>query len=147
MLREEKIAAILSFYASGGGTTVRKLGGKYGYSFGTVAKLIRKGNKERAKLALLSSAQAAMSAGHDLPVDVKLLQEELRKAQLKISLLEAMIDISDEEHGTDIRKNWYQAIMRVEQSGGGRASPFFVHCLVTPAGLIISAGSPASGSR
>jgi hypothetical protein len=39
-----------------------------------------------------------------MPGTVEELQEALRLSQLKVELLEAMIDISDEQFGTDIRK-------------------------------------------
>jgi hypothetical protein len=39
-----------------------------------------------------------------MPADIKELQEALRLSRLKVDLLEAMIDISDEQFGTDIRK-------------------------------------------
>ena len=39
-----------------------------------------------------------------MPTDVKELQEALRMARLHIELLEATIDIADEQLGTDIRK-------------------------------------------
>lgn len=39
-----------------------------------------------------------------LPSDVKQLQEELRKARLHNKLLNAMIDIAEEQLNVDIRK-------------------------------------------
>ena len=103
MLKEEKRAAIIAEYAEGG-TTVRKLGAKYGYSYGGVARMIRKGKKEQARSAQIKTMATASKPGEELPSDVKALQAELYKARLQISLLEAMIDISDEQYGTDIRK-------------------------------------------
>ena len=40
----------------------------------------------------------------EIPDDVESLQEALRLAQVKIALLEATIDIADEQLGTNIRK-------------------------------------------
>jgi hypothetical protein len=40
----------------------------------------------------------------DLPDDVNTLKEELRKAKLKIELLDTVIDIASKELGVDIRK-------------------------------------------
>jgi hypothetical protein len=60
----------------------------------------KKGKSKKA----LSEAEKLPKPGKEMPTDVKELQEALYNAQLHISLLEAMIDISDEQYGTDIRK-------------------------------------------
>jgi hypothetical protein len=55
------------------------------------------------KRAMLEVSKA--SKGKDgMPTGVKELQEALRMARLHIRLLEATIDISDEQFGTNIRK-------------------------------------------
>jgi hypothetical protein len=40
----------------------------------------------------------------ELPEDVRLLQDQLRMANLKNQLLEAMLDIGKEQYGLDLRK-------------------------------------------
>lgn len=40
----------------------------------------------------------------ELPEDVCLLQDQLRMANLKNQLLEAMLDIGKEQYGLDLRK-------------------------------------------
>jgi hypothetical protein len=66
--------------------------------------MIRRDKKEKNKLQLLQTSKLAIKEKEDVPTDIKLLQEELRMSRLQICLLEAMIDISDEQFGTDIRK-------------------------------------------
>jgi hypothetical protein len=39
-----------------------------------------------------------------MPTDVAWLQEELRMSRIRVLLLEATIDISDEQFGTNMRK-------------------------------------------
>jgi hypothetical protein len=42
----------------------------------------------------------------ELPKDVKLLQDALRKSQLKSELLEEMLKLSEEHTGIDLRKKF-----------------------------------------
>jgi hypothetical protein len=62
------------------------------------------GKKEKKKLELLQALKLAVKEKEKMPTDVKQLQKALRDSELKVCLLEAMIDISDEQFGTDIRK-------------------------------------------
>ncbi len=87
-----------------GAITIRKLGTKYGYHFSTIWRWVMAEKKERTKLELLQASKLVVKEKEKMPTDVKQLQKALRDSQLKISLLEAMIDISDEQFGTDIRK-------------------------------------------
>ena len=98
--RKEKQEILAEYFA--GGTSTRKLGIKYGYNHVTISRWVMAqksyGKKQPPKVAGEDLQQ------EDIPSDLKELQEALRIARLKISLLEAMIDISDEQFGTDIRK-------------------------------------------
>jgi len=96
-------AEVLKEYLSGT-TSIRKLGTKYGYGFSTIWRWVMAEKKERTKLELLQASKFAVKEKEGMPTDVKQLQKALRDSQLQISLLEAMIDISDEQFGTDIRK-------------------------------------------
>ncbi len=87
-----------------GETSTRKLGLKYGYSASSVSRWVMKEKKEKEKLTLLQASKLAVKEKEEMPTDVNQLQEALRDSRLKICLLEAMIDISDEQFGTDIRK-------------------------------------------
>lgn len=96
--KQEIIAAYLS-----GGTSARKLGIKYGYGHTTIARWIM-AHKKYGKKPPLQYSRAVMGSGAAMPEDVQGLQEALRLSRLKVDLLEAMIDISDEQFGTNIRK-------------------------------------------
>jgi len=87
-----------------GGTSTRKLGRKYGYGNSTISRWVMAGAKDKDKYKKLVAAKLVLKQVEIMPSDVKQLQEELRMSRLKVSLLEAMIDISDEQFGTDIRK-------------------------------------------
>jgi len=99
---QEKEQVIREYLA--GGASLRKLGLKYGYSFTTVGRWVMAVKKEQDKLQLLQASRLAMKEQEAMPTEVKQLQEALRDSRLTICLLEAMIEISDEQFGTDIRK-------------------------------------------
>jgi hypothetical protein len=60
--------------------------------------------KDNLKREKLQAVKQVVTLVEKMPTDIKQLQEELRMSRLKVDLLEAMIDISDEQFGTDIRK-------------------------------------------
>jgi len=76
------------------GTSFRRLANKYGLSYGRVYRMINE-EKEKSKPA---------PKLEELPDDVKLLKELLRKERLRTELLNNIIDIADKELGTNIRK-------------------------------------------
>lgn len=85
-----------------GGTSTRKLAIKYGYGHVTISRWVM-AHKKYGKQPLHVS-KAIFQADGAMPTDIKELQDALRLSLLKVDLLEAMIDISDEQFGTDIRK-------------------------------------------
>lgn len=93
---------IIAEYLSGGIST-RKLGIKYGYCHVTISRWVM-AHKKYGRKQPLPFSKAVWDAGDAMPTDIKELQEALRLSRLKVDLLEAMIDISDEQFGTDIRK-------------------------------------------
>jgi transposase len=97
----EKEQVIIEYLA--GGTTTRSLAKKSGYSRATISRWVITEKKEMNKRELLKTSQASKGK-QEMPTDVKELQTALRNAELKICLLEAMIDVSDEQFGTNIRK-------------------------------------------
>lgn len=99
--RKEKHEIIAEYLS--GGTSTRKLGNKYGYSHVTISRWVMAHNKYGKKQPLQVS-KAILEADGPMPSDIGGLQEALRLSRLKVDLLEAMIDISDEQFGTDIRK-------------------------------------------
>ncbi len=96
-LKQKVIAEYLS-----GDTSTRKLGKKYGYGNATISRWVMaskdKNNQPPGQRLKDILGEEAM------PANVEELQEALRLSRLKVDLLEAMIDISDEQFGTDIRK-------------------------------------------
>ena len=97
----EKERVIIEYLA--GGTTTRRLAKKSGYSRATVSRWVIAEKKEMEKRELLKTAQA-LKGKEAIPGDEKELREALRTAELKICLLEAMIDVADKEFNTNIRK-------------------------------------------
>ena len=85
-----------------GGTSTRKLAIKYGYGHVTISRWVMAYQRQTKNHPLKYSK--AILALKEMPGTVEELQEALRLSQLKVELLEAMIDISDEQFGTDIRK-------------------------------------------
>ncbi|HNW50297.1 MAG TPA: hypothetical protein PKH79_04390 [Prolixibacteraceae bacterium] len=94
--------SIISEYLLGN-TTYRKLGDKYGVDFRIIHSWVRKfqGKTMSKKKPQKSEKQTNVEP---LPADVEQLQEELRKARLHNKLLNAMIDIAEEQLNVDIRK-------------------------------------------
>ncbi len=101
MHKQRKKEAIIAEYLLGD-TSTRKLGRKYGYGHGTISRWVMAHQRQTKKHPLKYSKTILESK--DMPGTVEELQEALRLSQLKVELLEAMIDISDEQFGTDIRK-------------------------------------------
>lgn len=94
--------SIISEYLHGK-TTYRKLGDKYGVDFRIIHSWVSKfqGNPMRKENP---QKQVKQLMAEPLTSDVKQLQEELRKARLHNKLLNAMIDIAEEQLNVDIRK-------------------------------------------
>ncbi len=91
--------AIIAEYLAGE-ITYRKLGEKYGVDFSMIHLWVMRyqGKMKIPKPAIPEQLESK------LPIEVKQLQAELRKAQLHNKLLNAMIDIAEEQLKIDIRK-------------------------------------------
>lgn len=98
---KEKEQVIIEYLA--GRTTTRRLAKKSGYSRATISRWVIAEKKEMIKRELLKTSQG-LKGEAEQPVGEKALREALRTAELKICLLEAMIDVADEQFGTNIRK-------------------------------------------
>ena len=88
------------------GLSYRILARKYGVSLGYISKVI-KSNKDFGYKQVDPAPAAKKDARpkqDDLPDDVSLLKEEIRKLRLKIELQDIIIDISSKETGVDLRK-------------------------------------------
>lgn len=93
--------AIIAEYLTGT-STYRKIGSKYGVDFRIVHSWVMKyQGKRRDKIIKRKESQV-----DEFPLsnEVKQLQQELRKTQLHNKLLNAMIDIAEEQLKIDIRK-------------------------------------------
>lgn len=85
------------------GLSYRTLVDKYGVPLSTVHRMIM--SKEKPILQGSSFKVPAVKPSEaELPDDVAALKEALRKARLKIELLDNVIDIASKELGVDIRK-------------------------------------------
>jgi len=91
---------IVSEYLAGGIST-RKLEIKYGYDHTSISRWIM-AYKKHLKTPPLAFSKKVLN--QERLTTVEELQEALRLSRIKVELLEAMIDISDEQFGTDIRK-------------------------------------------
>ena|SRR5450432_3290980 len=100
--RRDKEAAIKEYLEEG--TSSHTLGLKYGFGKGTVLRWVMEAKIKKEKQELQQQSNVAAKDMADMPAEVKKLREELRDSRLKVCLLEAMIDISDEQFGTNIRK-------------------------------------------
>lgn len=94
--------AIIAEYLLGE-TTYRKLGAKHGVDFRAIHHWVTRfqGITVKVKPKIKSTDNLPQE---ELPTDVKQLQEELRKAKLHNKLLNAIIDIAEEQLKIDIRK-------------------------------------------
>ena len=96
--------AIIAEYLTGE-LSFRKLGKKHGVDFRVIHCWLSQFQGEIVtKKKSKEKKQAEPSVHDNLPTDVKQLQEELRKAKLHNKLLNAMIDIAEEQLNIDIRK-------------------------------------------
>lgn len=101
---EQEKEAIIAEYLTGD-ITYRKLGAKHGVDFRVLHSWVTKyqGKPVRKTKPPIPTKQS-LKAEFPLPTDVKQLQEELRKAKLYNELLNAMIDIAEDQLKVDIRK-------------------------------------------
>lgn len=95
--------AIIAEYLLGD-TTYRKLGAKYGVDFRAIHHWVSKFQGKPVKKIKPKIKSPDDLPQEELPTDVKQLREELRKAKLHNKLLNAIIDIAEEQLKIDIRK-------------------------------------------
>jgi hypothetical protein len=87
-----------------GDTTYRKLGAKHEVDFRVVHYWVSRFQGKPVKKAKPTNKLNDDLPREELPTDVKQLQEELRKAKLHNKLLNAIIDIAEDQLKIDIRK-------------------------------------------
>ena len=94
--------AIVAEYLTGN-TSYRKIGIKYGIDFRLVHSWVMKFQGKKRKQ---SPTKPVIKIAEEEPLsqEVKQLQQELRNAKLHNKLLNAMIDIAEQQLSIDIRK-------------------------------------------
>lgn len=97
----EKEAIIAEYLV--GKTTYRKLESKYGVDFRVIHSWVMRYQGKKQKPSTLLKVKEVEET--PLSTDVKQLQAELRKAQLHNKLLNALIDIAEDQLKIDIRKS------------------------------------------
>src|SRR5215217_1971592 len=82
-----------------GDTTYRKLAEKYGVDFRIIHSWVSRYKGKSLVVKKIKKLVSPKQAGQmeQLPTDIKQLQEELRKARLHNKLLNAMIDIAEDQ--------------------------------------------------
>lgn len=103
MGQEDKKIEVVAEYLKGG-VTVRDLERKYVTSRSAIHRWIKEyeAGEEPGRMAAEPKWQVAKDT--ELPADVKRLRKELEEARLYNKLLNAMIDIGEEEFKIPIRK-------------------------------------------
>ncbi len=99
---QEKEAIIAEYLM--GEFSFRQLGKKHDVDFRTLHSWVTKFRGNPLKKTKPNSAKHQTSKEEMLPTDVKQLQEELRKSKLHNKLLNAIIDIAEDQLKIDIRK-------------------------------------------
>lgn len=89
-----------------GGVSLREMGLKYGINFRVIHRWVK--GLERGKVpegeVILPVRPILIADAEEMPVDVQGLQRELKEARLYNKILNAMIDIAEDEMGVPIRK-------------------------------------------
>lgn len=105
-MNEERIRQQVILEYLSGDISLRKLAAKYKYDHNLIYKWIMAHQRLNRKGRLLNPGAVITALPESAPMstDVEWLQEELRLSQIRVLLLEATIDISDEQFGTSMRK-------------------------------------------
>lgn len=102
---EEGIRVLVVREYLAGGTTYRRLAGKYGVPRTTICRWVEAGIGENNAAMEMSKVKAGGKGGEDAEsVELRRLRKELEKTRLENKLLKAMIEIAEEQLGVDIRK-------------------------------------------
>lgn len=99
---QEKEAIVAEYLL--GRTSYRKLADKHDVDFRAVHRWVINFQNKAVKKQKNTRTQQRIEQAEQLPTEVKQLQEELRKARLHNELLNAMIDIAEDQLKIDIRK-------------------------------------------
>jgi len=100
LIMEQMVMEYLS-----GEVSLRTLAKRYKFNYTRIYRWVVAYKKQKKTQDLLKPCEVTPLPGQQaMSPDVKLLREELRIAQIRILLLEATIDIADEQYGTSMRK-------------------------------------------
>lgn len=105
MGQREKKREVVEEYLRGG-KSLREMEGKYGINFRTIHRWVKEaeaGLSEEAAAEGRRRRALAVKQG-EMPEEVRRLRKELEEARLYNELLNAMIDIAEEQMGVEIRK-------------------------------------------
>jgi transposase-like protein len=105
MGQEDKKAEVVGEYLAGG-VTLRGLERKHGINFRSIHRWVKEceGAKGEEEAAKGKARRGLVVKETELPSDVKRLRKELEEARLYNKLLNAMIDIAEEQFEIPIRK-------------------------------------------
>jgi hypothetical protein len=98
MDKKQKVLLIREYES--GGIGYRTLAKKYRISLSSVSRMIVGSKKDQLNRLVLQPEPEE----DNLPDDVRILKEEIRKLKLKVELQDIIIDISSKELGIDLRK-------------------------------------------
>lgn len=100
-VREQAVAEYLA-----GDVSYRELEGRYRIASGTLHRWVKEHRSGRGpeREAIERVAAGLAEVREDMPQDVNELKRELEEARLHNKLLNAMIDIAEEQMGVPIRK-------------------------------------------
>lgn len=88
-----------------GDKTYRDLEARYGYSAPTIFRWVKEAERVgKEKRLTREDLLGVRVEGEDAAAEIRRLKAELEKAELHNKLLNAMIDIAEEDMGVDIRK-------------------------------------------
>lgn len=109
-MNENQIKGVIVAEYLSGKYSYRELAAKHGYSVGWIHKWVKRYRGKMSKPLLKKSPHPLPAIAKEAPVDetlpwdVNILRAELHKARLHNKVLEAVIDIAEEELGVPIRK-------------------------------------------
>lgn len=91
----------------GGGMSLREMERKYGVSSSSLQRWVKeleRGKVPKGEVWIAGRQVIEVEAEDKLPTEVRELQRELKEARLYNELLNAMIDIAEDQMGIEIRK-------------------------------------------
>jgi transposase-like protein len=107
MKRKEKIKAEIVAEYVGGDRTYRDLEAIYGYGASTIFRWVKEAELKKSVKGKKEVSGKAGSTGQleeELRKENERLRTELKKAEMHNEILNAMMDIAEDEMGVDIRK-------------------------------------------